>query len=72
MKHHWITDKIAEKIINLIWRPGSLNWDDYFTKHHPASYHKIMRPKYIQKINLLFHLLQMTKRQSTSEHARVC
>ena len=28
MKHHWISDKITDKIINLIWRPGTKKWVD--------------------------------------------
>ena len=48
IKHHWISDQISEKIMNLIWRPGSKNWADYFTKHWPTAWHKIMRPKFIQ------------------------
>ena len=49
MRHHWIGDKITEKLINLIWRPASKNWADYFTKHHPITHHRIMRSKYLTK-----------------------
>ena len=33
----------------IIWRKGSTNMADYFTKHHPPWYHKIMRWKYLHK-----------------------
>lgn len=74
MKHYWISDMIAEKIINVIWRPGSKIWADYFTKHHPTAWHKIMRQKYIQKINLVttFKSLLETNIRFLSSAVRVC
>ena len=42
MKHHWISDTITDKIINIIWRPGTKNWAYYFTKHHLVAHHKIL------------------------------
>ena len=47
MRYHWLEDRIANKEINLIWKRGEVNGADYFTKHFPGSYHRIMRPKYL-------------------------
>jgi len=47
MRYHWIEDRIKKQEIQLIWKPGKYNRADYFTKHHPPTYHKIMRPKYL-------------------------
>ena len=48
MCYHWLEDRIAHNQIQLIWKPGKRNWADYFTKHHPPAYHKIMRPRYLK------------------------
>ena len=47
MRYYWIEDFIFQKYIQLIWKRGIHNWDDYFNKHHPPAYHKVMRPKYL-------------------------
>ena len=47
MRYHWLEDRIKKKQIQLIWKRGKYNWADYFTKHHPPAYHRIMRKKYL-------------------------
>jgi len=44
MRYHWLEDRISQKDIQLIWKRGKYNWADYFTKHHPPAYHRLMRP----------------------------
>ena len=50
MNYYWVRDRIAQKQFNLIWKKGSENLADYFTKHHPAVHHKRMRPIYLHCI----------------------
>ena len=40
MHFHWLRDRECQKQLRLYWRPGMLNYADYWTKHHPAKYHK--------------------------------
>ena len=47
MRFHWLRDKEREKYLRVFWDKGKRNGADYFTKHHPAPYHKLMRSKYI-------------------------
>ena len=47
MKIHFMIDRIQQKEFQLYWDRGKNNLGDYFTKHHPPSHHKIMRPKYL-------------------------
>jgi hypothetical protein len=49
MRYHWLKDRIARKQFNLYWAPGKDNRADYFSKHHPPSHHKIVRPQYFQR-----------------------
>jgi hypothetical protein len=51
MRYHWIEDRVRKKHIRPYWDKGIHNWADYFTKHFPPAYHKIMRYKYLQKAN---------------------
>ena len=47
MRFHWLRDKERTQHLRVFWDKGKRNGTDYFTKHHPAPYHKLMRSKYI-------------------------
>jgi hypothetical protein len=51
VRYHWIEDRVQMGHIRPYWDKGSCNWADYFTKHFAPSYHRIMRYKYLQKVN---------------------
>ena len=55
MRFYWLKDRVRQKQFNIFWRPGKTNRADYFTKHHPASHHREMRPIYlhVEQANLL-------------------
>ena len=44
MKYHWIRDRVGQKQFNVIWRPGSLNLADFFTKALPVHVHASLMP----------------------------
>ena len=47
MRYHWLEDLIFQKHIQLIWKQGIHNWVDFFTKHQPPAYYRLMRPNYL-------------------------
>ena len=47
MRWHWIRDRVDQQQFNVIWRPGSENLADYFTKTHPIFYYKNWRSSYV-------------------------
>ena len=44
MRFHWLRCRDAQGQFWYYWRPGTQNLADYFTKHHPATHHKSVRP----------------------------
>jgi hypothetical protein len=76
MRWNWLRDKQVHEQIQVYWGPGKENEADYFTKHHPPSYHKITRPRYIlQGHNVSQNLLpiELTLRDRIRLRcARVC
>ena len=48
MKFFWVKDKVKENQFVIFWKPGNENTGDYFTKHHPASHHRRVRPIYVK------------------------
>jgi hypothetical protein len=47
MRFYWVQDRITQNQFKVYWREGAKNLADYFTKHHPAKYHILMRPVYL-------------------------
>jgi hypothetical protein len=39
MRFHWLQDRECQKQFRIYWRPGKLNYADYWTKHHPTAHH---------------------------------
>ena len=52
MRFFWLKDRDAQRQFNYYWRPGKINKADYFTKHHPPSHHRAMRPHYLHSPEL--------------------
>ena len=47
MRFHWLRDRECQEQFKFYWRPGKLNYADYWTKHHPAAHHKNMRREFL-------------------------
>ena len=44
VRFYWLRDRVNQGQFYVHWDAGVNNLADYFTKHHPASYHRRMRP----------------------------
>ena len=47
MRFWWLVDRTEQGQFRIFWAPGILNLADYYTKKHPASHHKKVRPIYL-------------------------
>jgi hypothetical protein len=44
MRFHWLRDQgVNQKQFRLYWRLGTLQWGDYWAKHHSFSHHRQIR-----------------------------
>jgi hypothetical protein len=43
MRFHWVRDRVRQEQFKVIWKKGSENIADYFTKNHPTSHYRMMR-----------------------------
>ena len=48
MRFYWVRDRVQQGQFVVYWKPGIQNMADYFTKHHPAPHHWLMRNKYLR------------------------
>ena len=51
MRFYWVRDRVRQKQFVVHWRPGTDNLADYFTKHHPAKHHRLMRSRYLLNLH---------------------
>jgi hypothetical protein len=51
MRFHWLRSHDAQRQFHYYWQPGTQNLADYFTKHHPATCHKSVRPTILPAVN---------------------
>ncbi len=70
MQYHWLEDRIKNKEIQVLWKPGKTNKGDYFTKHHPPSHHRKMCPYYLP--NAIVEQLFNRNTRAPTLPARVC
>ena len=47
MRFYWLVDRVQQGQFNVCWDSGKKNLADYFTKHHPPTHHKQVRPIYV-------------------------
>ena len=47
MCFYWVQDRTLQKQFLIYWKPGSTNFENYHTKHHPASHHRLLRSTYL-------------------------
>ncbi len=47
MRFHWLRDRECQRQFRIYWRPGKINYADYWTKHHPESHHRNIRKEFL-------------------------
>ena len=40
MRFHWLRDRECQEQFRIYWRPGKMDYADYWTKHHTAKHHQ--------------------------------
>jgi hypothetical protein len=53
MRFHWLRDWLCQKQFRLYWRPGKLNYETYWTKHHAGIHHQNMRQFFLTPVTIL-------------------
>ena len=50
MRFYWLRDRQEQGQFSITWVAGKYNLADYFTKHHPGSHHRKVRPIYLYEV----------------------
>jgi hypothetical protein len=49
MRYYWIRNCVRQGQFLVYWSCDQGNLADYFTKHHPATHHRLMCPVYLHQ-----------------------
>jgi len=55
---HWLRDRACQEQFRIYWKPGKLNYADYWIKHHPDKHHKNVQKEFLTPYNVLDMLRQ--------------
>ena len=58
MRFHWLRDRECQQQFRIYWRPGKMNYADYWTKHHPESHHRNIRKEFLTP-TIVIEMLQI-------------
>ena len=76
MRFQWLTCREAQGQFCYYRRLGTQNLANYFTKHHPASHHKNVRPTILTSVNdpeyRIQEILCDTRNVITSDQIQTC
>ena len=66
MRFHWLRDRECQQQFRIYWRPGKLNYADYWTKHHQATHHQNVRREFLTP-----HIvLEMLRQEQSHKHTQ--
>ena len=71
VRFYWLRDRAKQGQFHIFWDSGKNNLADYFTKHHPATLHKLMRPIHTYMEALSPTSLQGCIKMMNGEQARI-
>jgi len=64
MRFHWLSDRECQEQFRIYWRLGTLNYVDYWTKHHQAKHHQNVRREFITPQIVL----EMLRQEKSLQH----
>ena len=65
MRFHWLRDRECQRQFRIYWRPGRLNYADYWTKHHPATHHQNIRREFLTPC-IVLEMLRLEQAQAAA------
>jgi hypothetical protein len=67
MRFHRLRDRECQEQFRIYWRPGKLNYADYWTKHHPAKHHQNIRRDFLTPY-LALEMLRIQQKNHWATH----
>ena len=68
-RFHWLHDRECQQQFQIYWRPGKLNYADYWTKRHSKTHLRNMRKEFLTPHIVLEMLCIEQQQQQQHTHA---
>ncbi len=68
MRFHWLCNRECQQQFRIYWRPGKLNYTNYWTKHHPETHHRNMRKEFLT-LHIILEMLWMEQQNHAARAA---
>jgi hypothetical protein len=62
MRFHWLQDRECQQQFRIYWRPGKMNYANYWKKHHPELHHRNIRKEFLMP-TIVLKMLQIDQQQ---------
>ena len=62
MRFHWLRDCECQQQFRIYWRPGKMNYANYWTKHHSESHHRNIQKEFLTP-TIVIEMLQIEQQQ---------
>ncbi len=62
MRFYWLRDRECQQQFRIYWRPGKMNYTDYWTKHHPELHHRNICKEFLTP-TIVLEMLQIEQQQ---------
>ncbi len=63
MRFHWLQDRECQQQFRIYWRPGKMNYANYWTKHHPELHHRNIRIEFLIP-TIILEMLQIDQQHN--------
>jgi hypothetical protein len=68
MRFHWLRNLEYQQQFCIYWRPGKLNYANYWTKHHPETHHCNMQKEFLT-LHIILEMLRMKQKRYAARAA---
>ena len=68
MRFHWLNDRECQEQFHIYWRPGKLNYADYWTNHHQTAHHQHTRKEFLTPY-IVLEMLRLEKNNAEAAAA---
>ena len=68
MRFYWLRDRECQQQFRIYWKPGKLNYADYWTKHHPGRRHQKVRRDFLTPM-LVLEMLRLEQSNAAAAAA---
>ncbi len=68
IRFHWLQDQECQWQFRIYWKPGKMNYANYWTKHHPEAHDQNMQKEFLMP-HIILKILRIEQQQYAAHTA---